>query len=98
MMPHQHRWCESSRGRGGKRPLARYKKPVANAVAEGLPIPTYDNNDITDLARVFTGISFDNNPNFQLWQRNFTQPMKMWDAQHDCGVIMTDSQTNDVRR
>lgn len=26
--------------------------------SEGLPIPTYDNNDITELARVFTGFSF----------------------------------------
>lgn len=26
--------------------------------AEGLPIPTYDQNDITELARVFTGLSF----------------------------------------
>ncbi len=58
--------------------------PAGNEVAEGLPIPTYDNNDITELARVFTGVSFGNNTNFQLWPRDFTQPMKMWDAQHDC--------------
>ena len=58
--------------------------PAGNVVPAGQPIPTYDNNDITELARVFTGISFGNNTNFQLWPRDFTQPMKMWDAQHDC--------------
>lgn len=51
---------------------------------EDQPIPTYDNGDITELARVFTGLSFGNNANFQLYPRDFTQPMKMWDDQHDC--------------
>jgi len=50
----------------------------------GDPIPTYDNGDITELARVFTGLSFGNNANFQLYPRDFTQPMKGWDAFHDC--------------
>lgn len=58
--------------------------PAGNVVPVGQPIASYDNNDITELARVFTGLSFGNNANFQLWPRNFTQPMKMWDAQHDC--------------
>jgi uncharacterized protein (DUF1800 family) len=52
--------------------------------AQGQPIPTYDNGDITELARVFTGLSFGNNPNFALYPRDFAQPMKMWDAEHDC--------------
>jgi uncharacterized protein (DUF1800 family) len=52
---------------------------------EGQPIPTYDNHDITELARVFTGLAFGGtNANFGLWPRDFTQPMKMWDAYHDC--------------
>ncbi len=58
--------------------------PSGNVVPLDQPIPTYDNGDITELARVFTGLSFGNNSNFQLWPRDFTQPMKIWDAQHDC--------------
>ena len=49
-------------------------------------IPTYDNRHITELARVFTGLSFGNNANFTLYPRDFTQPMKIWDAEHDCGA------------
>jgi uncharacterized protein (DUF1800 family) len=51
----------------------------------GQPIPTYDNSDITELARVFTGLSFGNNANFQLYPRDFTVPMKGWDDYHDLG-------------
>jgi uncharacterized protein (DUF1800 family) len=58
--------------------------PSGNLVPAGQPIPSYNNKDITELARVFTGLSFGNNANFQLWPRNFSQQMKMWDAQHDC--------------
>lgn len=53
--------------------------------AQGQPIPTYNNSDITELARVFTGLSFGNNTNFALWPRDFTVPMKGWDAYHDLG-------------
>jgi uncharacterized protein (DUF1800 family) len=49
----------------------------------GQPIPTYNNGDITELARVFTGLSFGNNVNFDLYPRDFTVPMKGWDAYHD---------------
>lgn len=52
--------------------------------AKGQFIPTYDNSDITELARVFTGLSFGNNTNFDLYPRDFTVPMKGWDAYHDC--------------
>ena len=55
-------------------------------LANGQPIPTYDNDDITELARVFTGLSFGNNTNFQLHPRSLLVPMKMWDAFHDCGA------------
>jgi uncharacterized protein (DUF1800 family) len=51
---------------------------------EGRPIPTYDNRDITELARVFTGLSFGNNEGFLLYPRDLTVPMRMWDAFHDC--------------
>lgn len=52
----------------------------------GQPIPTYDNGTITEMARVFTGLGF-GGPNvtaFGLWPRDFTTPMLMWDAYHDC--------------
>ena len=47
------------------------------------PIPTYDNDDITELARVFTGMTF-GDKNFPGSNGDYTQPMKMWDAFHDC--------------
>jgi uncharacterized protein (DUF1800 family) len=54
--------------------------------ANSQPIATYNNNDITELARVFTGLSFGNNANFQLYPRDFTVPMKCWDDYHDCNA------------
>ncbi len=54
-------------------------------LVNGQPVPTYTNADITELARVFTGLSFGNNTSFQLHPRDFTVPMKGWDAFHDCG-------------
>jgi len=51
---------------------------------DGHPIPTYDNEDITNFARVFTGIAFGgSNTTFALWPRDFTEPMGTWDAFHD---------------
>jgi len=52
----------------------------------GQPIATYNNGDITELARVFTGLSFGNNVNFDLYPRDFTVPMKCWDDYHDCNA------------
>ena len=52
----------------------------------GQPIATYDNSDITELARVFTGLSFGTNVNFALYPRDFTVPMKCWDDFHDCNA------------
>ncbi len=50
----------------------------------GQPLATYNNGDITELARVFTGLAFGNNANFALYPRDFTVPMKCWDEYHDC--------------
>jgi len=52
----------------------------------GVPIPTYDNSHITEFARVFTGLSYGptNAAQFTNAPQNFTVPMKMWDAHHDC--------------
>jgi len=52
----------------------------------GQPIATYNNSHITELARVFTGLAFGNNTDFNLWPRDFTVPMKCWDAYHDCNA------------
>jgi uncharacterized protein (DUF1800 family) len=55
------------------------------------PIPTYNNGNITELARVFTGLSFgqmsngSNNTNFEQYDGDFTSPMKGWDEFHDLG-------------
>lgn len=52
----------------------------------GQPLATYNNSHITELARVFTGLSFGNNANFLLYPRDFTVPMKCWDDYHDCNA------------
>ncbi len=51
----------------------------------GQPVPTYDNGDITEFARIFTGLAFGgpDSANFGLWPRSFVHPMKGWDAEHD---------------
>ncbi|MBI3879166.1 MAG: DUF1800 family protein [Verrucomicrobia bacterium] len=52
----------------------------------GQQIATYNNSDITELARVFTGLSFGNNATFTLYPRDYTVPMKGFDAYHDCNA------------
>ena len=68
------------------------------SVIDGRAAETYTNDHITELARVFTGFTNeDNNPiavgtgigrtEFpRVLKQNYTQPMKMWDLQHDTGV------------
>lgn len=52
--------------------------------AQGQPVATYTNADITQFARVFTGLAFGGeNENFGLWPRDFTTPMGAWDEEHD---------------
>jgi uncharacterized protein (DUF1800 family) len=55
-------------------------------LTNGLPIPTYDNGDITEFARVFTGLSWGgtNATSFWNWDWVTTEPMKAWDEYHDC--------------
>lgn len=54
--------------------------------ANDLPIPSYDNNDIREFAKIFTGFSyagsgaFFGNP-----EPYFREPMQMFDAQHESG-------------
>jgi uncharacterized protein (DUF1800 family) len=70
----------------------------------GSPIPTYDQTDITEMARVFTGLSFskrnspgtsntviDNNTfnngnGSTYYESQWTNPMKMFAANHDVGA------------
>lgn len=51
----------------------------------GQPIPTYDNTNIREYARVFTGYQFGGpeNNQFRWAKQNFTDPMKLWDSEHD---------------
>jgi uncharacterized protein (DUF1800 family) len=63
----------------------------------GRPLESYTNDQITEFARVFTGFTDeDNNPNAvgtgtgrtdfpRVTAQNYTDPMKMWDLQHDTG-------------
>ncbi|MDB6076451.1 MAG: hypothetical protein JWO82_198, partial [Akkermansiaceae bacterium] len=56
----------------------------------GDPIPTYTNADITQFARVFTGLSYgalttDEPLVFGAYNGDFTVPMAGWDDQHDLG-------------
>ena len=50
----------------------------------GQPVPTYSNADITEMARVFTGMTFADK-NFPGTDGDYTQPMKMVEAYHDFG-------------
>ena len=55
--------------------------------AQGQPIGAYTNADITQFARVFTGLSFGQagKENFGIWPRDFHFPMAGWDEAHDLG-------------
>jgi len=55
---------------------------------DGMPIPAYDNTDIQNFARVFTGMSFGGRRGTEFWwpPENFTSPMRMWDEFHDTGA------------
>jgi len=58
--------------------------------AQGQDIPTYDNTTITNMARVFTGMTFYvptySGNSFLFAQENWSQPMSLWDAYHDCNA------------
>ncbi len=58
-------------------------------LTNGLPIPTYQNSDITELARVFTGLSWPQG-NTNIWWEFYWPtsyaligPMRMWGEYHD---------------
>lgn len=52
----------------------------------GQPIPTYDNDDITEFAKIFTGLSFAGaDHDFHQGQELWTAPMRMYPAFHEPG-------------
>jgi uncharacterized protein (DUF1800 family) len=52
----------------------------------GAPIPTYDNDDITQFAKIFTGLAFDGpDHDFHEGQENWNAPMRMYDQFHEPG-------------
>ncbi|OYW72535.1 MAG: hypothetical protein B7Z37_24490, partial [Verrucomicrobia bacterium 12-59-8] len=67
---------------------SRKTYPVGHAQA-GQFIPTYGNSDITELARVFTGLTWYDSTSFNgnnLINGDRLHPMKIYDAYHDCGA------------
>jgi uncharacterized protein (DUF1800 family) len=50
---------------------------------EGELIPSYDNEEIKTLARLFTGFKFENDNNNIYGPGNLNQPMEIWPAEHD---------------
>lgn len=61
----------------------------------GNPLESYTNDDITELARVFTGFTDASTNNtgtgtgrldFPSAAANYTSPMRMWESQHDTGA------------
>jgi len=64
-------------------------KPDGTLLKDGLgrPIPTYDNDDITELAKVFTGLSFAS-PDGDFWEgvEVWTEPMRMYEGYHEPGA------------
>lgn len=53
---------------------------------EGKPIPTYSNKEITEMAKVFTGLSFaTEEPFFGNPEPEFWEPMIMFEAYHETG-------------
>ncbi len=50
---------------------------------EGELIPTYDNDEIKTLARLFTGFKYENDNNNIYGPRNLNDPMEIWAPEHD---------------
>ncbi|MEL6944829.1 MAG: DUF1800 family protein, partial [Bacteroidota bacterium] len=55
----------------------------------GNPIPTYDNDDIAEFAKVFTGLSWGDSDQFNYYGQvdsSYTIPMKMYNSHHQPGA------------
>ncbi|MCP3978270.1 MAG: DUF1800 domain-containing protein [bacterium] len=92
----------NQRSSGGRFPDENYAREIMQLFSIGLfqlnpdgslvidgtgePIPTYDNDDITEFAKIFTGLSFDSPAgDFGEGLPNWTEPMRMYDAMHEPG-------------
>jgi len=52
----------------------------------GRSVPTYDNDDITEFAKIFTGLSFDSpERDFRMGREVWTRPMRMYQEFHEPG-------------
>ena len=93
---------EKSNPRAGRYPDENYAREIMQLFSIGLyllkpdgtfvldgsgkPIPTYDNDDITELAKVFTGLSFDSSDrDFHGGVPVWISPMRMYDEFHEPG-------------
>jgi uncharacterized protein (DUF1800 family) len=93
---------EKSNPRAGRYPDENYAREIMQLFSIGLyllhpdgsyvldgagrPIPTYDNDDITELAKVFTGLAFDGpDRDFRGGQPVWTAPMRMYQEFHEPG-------------
>jgi uncharacterized protein (DUF1800 family) len=57
--------------------------------ANGQPVPSYDNDDIREFAKIYTGLSWGGaNTRFGSARSNFREPMRMFDAFHEPGEKM----------
>lgn len=76
--------------------------------ANGVDIPTYDNEDIAEFAKIFTGFSYGDNTKFRRnppdWEETYKVPMQIYDDFHEPGpkyllngeVVNTGSGMGDV--
>jgi uncharacterized protein (DUF1800 family) len=93
---------KNERSSGGRFPDENYAREIMQLFSIGLfllepdgslvvdgsgaAIPTYDNDDITEFAKIFTGLSFDSpERDFRGSQPVWTRPMRMYDEFHESG-------------
>jgi uncharacterized protein (DUF1800 family) len=93
---------KNERSRGGRFPDENYAREIMQLFSIGLfllhpdgsfvvdgsgaPIPTYDNDDITEFAKIFTGLSYDSpERDFRGGQAEWTRPMRMYHEYHEPG-------------
>ena len=94
---------DKSDPRSGRYPDENYAREVMQLFSIGLfqlkidgtlvkdgrnrPIPTYTNDDITEMAKIFTGLAFDGaDRNFSEGEAVWTRPMRMYEEHHEPGV------------
>jgi uncharacterized protein (DUF1800 family) len=59
---------------------------TAKADSKGQPIPTYNNDDVREMARVFTGMHWAGHENNWQWgPQKWLEPLQVYSAYHDSG-------------